>query len=294
MSNARNVLVTGAGGFVGRRVAQVLSRSGWQVTGLGRGPAPANVEVSRWWQADLLDEAAQLPPERFGAVVHLAGLLPGRASRRDLFAVNVGGTSVLLDHYGDDCSQVVLFSTGLVYGDQPGPFTEEHPCRGRDAYAQSKLAAEALVNAWARATKGVATVLRPSVLYGSGASSAMLLSSLFESLRQGRAFPMTPGEQMRDFLDVDDAATAVRLVLERRAGGTFNLGSGEPHTVRAAAELGAAIAGRPDLLRPGALPYRAHEVFDYRLVPTALRLAVDWNPRGSLEAGLRRMWEERA
>lgn len=81
-------------------------------------------------------------------------------------------------------------------------------------------------------------------------------------------------------------------MLEQRAAGTRNLASGQSVSVRAAAELGAAVAIRPGLLRIGALPYRDNEIFDYRLDNGALRRALGWQPRVSLEAGLRRLWED--
>ncbi len=103
---------------------------------------------------------------------------------------------------------------------------------------------------------------------------------------------MTGGEQRRDFLHVGDAAAAVASLLSRRTAGVWNLASGESPSVREAAELAAGIAGRPGLLRVGALPYRPGEVFDYRLDASALRRALDWRPRITLAAGLERLWKE--
>jgi nucleoside-diphosphate-sugar epimerase len=118
----------------------------------------------------------------------------------------------------------------------------------------------------------------------------MLLGALLGSLRRREPFAMTWGEQRRDFLHVEDAAEAAARVLEQREEGTWNLASGESLTVRQAAELGAAIAGRPDLLRLGALPYRAREVFDARLDSSAVRAALGWRPRVTLRAGLEALW----
>jgi nucleoside-diphosphate-sugar epimerase len=298
MSDARSVLITGAAGFVARGVARALADAGLRVTGLDRVVPPAATDrgapFAEFWQCDLLDEgalAALSTRGAFTAVVHLAGVLPGQVTRKELFAINVGGTSALLEHLARPASHVVFVSTGLVYGKQPGPFREDMECSPVDAYAQSKLAAEALVRSWGRAAEAPVTVLRPSVIYGRDAPPAMLLVSLLAALRGEEPFRMTAGEQLRDFLHVDDAASAVATVLARHAAGTFNLASGESHSVRAAVELGASIANRPELLRIGALPYRANEIFDYRLDNGSLR-ALGWQPRVSLAAGLQRLWEE--
>ena len=239
----------------------------------------------------MIDALAALPFEAsFDAVVHLAAVLPGQATRGGLFAVNVGGTSAVLQRFVRTGGHLVLFSTGLVYGAQPGPFHETMSCQPTEAYGQSKLAAEALARAHSGARRAALSVLRPSVLYGPGAPAGMLIVSLLESLRRATPFEMTPGEQLRDFLHVDDAARAVAAVIEQRAEGTYNLASGVSVTIRRAAELGAAIAGRPDLLRPGALAYRASEVFDYRMDASALVRAVGWQPETTLSAGLAALW----
>lgn len=299
MSATSRVLITGAAGFVGRALARVLTRRGWSVCGVDRAPLTPEAdrsqgaEFAQFARVDLLDDEAlvALPFEpRFHAVVHLAALLPGQAPRADLFAVNVGGTSAVLQRFVHTGGHFVLFSTGLVYGGQPGPFRETMPCWPADAYAQSKLAAEVLARAHAEAQRVRLSVLRPSVLYGPGAPAGMLIVSLLESLRRATPFDMTLGEQQRDFLHVDDAARAVAAVLERRAEGTYNLASGVSVTIRQAAELGAALAGRPELLRPGALSYRASEVFDYRMDASALVRAVGWQPETTLSAGLAALW----
>jgi nucleoside-diphosphate-sugar epimerase len=293
------VLITGASGFVGRAVARVLSRRGWSVSGVDRaalapeGERTEDAPFAQFARVDLLDDDAlvALPFEsRFDAVVHLAAVLPGQATRADLFAVNVGGTSAVLQRFVRSGGHFVLFSTGLVYGAQPGPFRETMACRPADAYSQSKLAAEALAAAHADAQGVTLSVLRPSVLYGHGAPAGMFIVSLLRSLRRATPFDMTLGEQQRDFLHVDDAARAVAAVLDQRADGTYNLASGVSVTIRQAAELGAAIAGRPELLRLGALSYRANEVFDYRMDASALVRAVGWQPETTLSAGLAALW----
>jgi nucleoside-diphosphate-sugar epimerase len=284
-----NVLVTGAAGFVGSRLCQAFTAAGFEVTGLDR-VAPRSSACQHFWARDLLDATEDVCG--FSTVVHLAGLLPGKAPVGDLFAVNVGGTSAVLRRYVSQGTHLILFSTGLVYGDRPGPFDEATPCRPLDPYAESKLAAEAVARAGCESRQAVLTVVRPSIIYGTGAPAGMLLVSMMGALRRGETFPMTAGEQRRDFLHVDDVASAVVGLAQRRIAGVFNLAAGESHTVREVAGMAADLSGRGELLRLGQLPYRRNEVFDYRLDPRAIRKALGWQPGVSLRDGLARLWKE--
>jgi nucleoside-diphosphate-sugar epimerase len=292
---ARRVLVTGANGFVGTRLSRVLCERGFDVVGLDR-VLPATDEARRvfgdFWQWDLRVDS--LPPRagaHFDSIVHLAGVLPGASSRAESFAVNAGGTSAVLNLAAAG-THLILFSTGLVYGDQLGPFRETLPCLAVDPYAQSKLCAETVVKSFGLATGAPVTILRPSVIYGPGAPSSSLLSALFSALRAGRPFDMTKGEQLRDFIHVDDAAAAVVAAIDRRTFGTFNLASGDSRRVREVALVSAQLASRPELLRIGALDYRVNEVFDYRLDPSAFAEAAGFRARVPLDRGLTQTWEE--
>ncbi len=284
-----SVLITGAAGFVGTRLCQAFAAAGFDVTGLDR-VAPRTPACGRFLTGDLL--AAGEDTHSFSTVVHLAGLLPGKAPPGDLFAVNVGGTSAVLRRYVSQGSHLILFSTGLVYGDQPGPFGEGLACRPRDPYAESKLAAEVVARAGCETRQAQLTVVRPSVIYGTGAPAGMLLVSMMAALRRGEVFPMTAGEQRRDFLHVNDLASAVVGLAQRRPEGVFNVAAGESHTVREAAEIAAQVSGRGDLLRLGQLPYRPDEVFDYRLDARALQTALGWRAAIRLHDGLARLWKE--
>lgn len=294
----QRILITGARGFLGQALLSVLNQEHVDVVAFDRAPllarqAAAGPSQVTHLEGDLLrpsslDELEERGP--FDTIVHLAAILPADTDTGAVFAVNVGGTAVTQKLCRPD-THFILLSSGLVYGDQPGPFHEGLACQPLNPYAQSKLAAETVVSAGARATGGLVTVLRASVIYGPAAPSRMLLVSLVESLRLGEVFPMSKGEQYRDFLHVDDAAVAIMEVMRRHLGGIFNLCSGEATTVLNAAELAASVAGRQDLLRPGALPYRDGEVFDYRLDCSALSTALGWSARIKLREGLESLWK---
>ena len=297
----KRVLVTGARGFVGRRLVELG----------GRAPDMAWTGIDRE-EGDLCDERVadrlirEFAPD---LVVHLAGII-GQPSDEEgrvrLRAVNAGGTRNILESLDRQALRtgtrpvLVLASTGLVYGAQPGPWSEVLPTMATDPYSRSKLEAESyLAQVVSRGHVG-GVALRPALLYGPGQTGSMFLPSLARALAEGSVFPMTPGAQRRDFLHVDDFSAAVLAVLARtdllasdpsQPPWIANVGTGVGTRLLDVAEAALAFGREmwPDCGRidPGAVPYRPDESWDYRLSSGRLAAATGWSPTIPLEDGIR-------
>jgi len=240
-----------------------------------------------------LSEAA---PHR---IFHLAALT---APADDLAAlprylhVNTEGTACVLAACASlrlkRLESVMVMGTAEEYGpDAAVPFREEAPARPRTPYGISKAAATAVCQAaWATERIPV-TVLRGFLLYGPGQSSRFFVAQLVEAAATGRAIDMTAGEQTRDFLHVSDAVDGLLQASGCRAlrGEVANLCSGVERSLREVVALWEDLAGMPDLVRRGALPYRRGEIFRYVGDPSKLRKATAWEPTVSMEEGLRQL-----
>jgi GDP-4-dehydro-6-deoxy-D-mannose reductase len=117
----------------------------------------------------------------------------------------------------------------------------------------------------------------------------MFIPSAIEALVAGREFPMTEGRQVRDFLYVDDCARALQMALDGDLAGTYNLASGVRSTMAETGRLAGEVTGGGDQLRPGALPYRPNELWEYFMDIGKLSEALGWRPEVNLKAGLERM-----
>jgi nucleoside-diphosphate-sugar epimerase len=273
-----NVLVTGGTGFVGRHLVAQLQRLGWNVIRLGR-------SAESEWKADIIDEKGLQSfagQKKFDAVVHLAALLPGQGSEETMWQVNVEGTRNILRYFVEASTHIVFLSTGLVYGKECKNVEESAVLLPSQPYARSKLAAENVVLEHQVFTGCKATILRPSVIYGEDAPPSMFIRSLIEALRAGVSFPMTAGEQERDFLHVEDACAAMSLILQNQLEGIYNLASEEVHQIVEVARAVAGLSGHPDLLKIGELPYRDEESFFYSLNTAKIRSLLPWKPSWSL------------
>jgi len=124
------------------------------------------------------------------------------------------------------------------------------------------------------------------LLYGSSESEKRLIASTARALLEGRPALCTHGEQIRDLMHVEDVARALVRILTSRVSGPVNIGTGQPISIAQAPTELALRAGRPDLLRLGALPPREDEVAV--LIPDIGRLRdeVGFHPTLTLPEGL--------
>lgn len=310
MKPQRTILMTGAAGFIGRHILMEAARQGntdrWILTDL-KGP-------DSWWglpvytkfiAGDLCNATvvqSLFPTGAPDIVIHLAGWI-GKASspenREALLRSNLLSTFFLLDAIkamGGKTPLFMLPSTGLIYGDQQGPFKEDFSLAPPDDYSLSKLLAEQTLTTYARNGNVRSCIVRPAVIYGSGQKSEMFIPSLVKTLREGKRFAMTAGEQKRDMLYVGDLARAMLLLYDKELEGIYNIGTGHGLPMKEVGETAGQLFGAPDLVGLGDIPYRSQEVWDYRLDPSRLKVATGWEPEVGLEEGIRKTieWENNA
>jgi nucleoside-diphosphate-sugar epimerase len=298
MSARDVVLVTGAGGFIGRSVVRCLQRRGEGVVALvqdddqrGAVPAGAGIEVVAGDLCDAGGLARALSGVVPRAVIHLAGRRVTGTSDddRENARLNVDPTVGLVAGLDRSALEALVFaSSGEVYGPRAGLFVETAAPRPMTAYARAKLAAEQHLMAAHHADGLPVVVARLAVAYGPGQPGTMLIPSLMEAARTGRPVRMTAGEQTRDFVYVDDVAEAlVRLTHAPRAiGRIVNVGSGLATPIRELAQtLAASLHGRL-VVELGAIPYRNGEQMEYCFDTALLKELTGYVPDTVLADGL--------
>ncbi len=296
------ILVTGAGGFLGRRLVPHLAGRGHQVGALvrpgGRRPAPPG--AARVLEADLSHHGAveaALASFRPEAAVHLAWYTePGRywTSPANLDGV-VEGIGLARALAAAGCRRLAAAGSCAEYDWSHARLVEgETPLRPATLYGAAKRALGMVLEPYCAASGLSLAWLRYNFLFGPGEPPGRLIPSVMEGLAAGRDVPCTAGGQRRDFMHVDEAAAATAAVLESGVEGAVNIATGEPHSVREVVETLAGIIGGPGRPRFGALPDRPGDPPE--LIPDVTRLTqeVGWRPALGLEAGLRRTLQERS
>jgi nucleoside-diphosphate-sugar epimerase len=216
-----HVLVTGAGGFIGRSVMEKARARGWKVTGVARRACPEADRI-----ADLREPIAGWPvPD---AVIHLAGGYAG-ASVRELAGTDLAIARNLLA-WGKRAGvrRWVLASAAEVYGDVRGEADEGWPCRPAIPYGRVKLEIEAMFR---KEAFPELAICRLGEVYGR---TGRILREIGERLRGGFCPWPGDGKVCISFLHVEDAAEALVLSCERAGPGCeiYNVGDGVPATWR--------------------------------------------------------------
>jgi nucleoside-diphosphate-sugar epimerase len=222
-------------------------------------------------------------------VFHLAaaGVLERGIEAHQALAVNVLGSIHLLQALCiRPVERVVLVGTCHEYGPRE---TAEGP-DPRDFYAASKVAAWAFGRAFWHIHQLPMVTVRLFQVYGPGQPERALIPAAICAALAGSDFPMTPGEQARDFIYVDDVVDGM-LVAARAPGidgQSLDLGTGIGRAVREVVERIWTLADGRGAPLIGALPYRHSEAM--RLVADADRTGklVGWRAQTSLDQGLRR------
>lgn len=251
------ILLTGATGFLGSHLLPHLTVDCEVWTA---GMRPAADPAARFVAVDLgrAGFTAALP-DRVDAVVHLAQShryrdFPDGAG--DMVAVNVAATAELLDYARRAGARHFLFaSSGAVYQPFEGGMAETDPCAPTDFYGASKLAAEALIRAYASCFP--VCILRLFFLYGRG-QVARLAPTLVARLRAGAPITLAGSGQGLAFTPthVADAAAVIVEALGRKWDCIVNVASPEIVTIhRMATMLGKRMGIEPTfVMTPGPEP----------------------------------------
>jgi len=303
-----SLLVTGAAGFIGSKVAELALADGRRVVGIDNLNEAYDVRLKHWrldrlvrrpgFEFRRLDIADRAGLDRlvaaagpFDAVVHLAARAGVRQSVEDPWLyldTNATGTLNVLEacrRHG--VAKFVLSSTSSLYGrHNPLPYTEEaDTSRPLSPYAASKKAAEAMAHSYHHLHGLDVTVLRYFTVYGPAGRPDMSLFRFVQWIDRDR--PVTvfgDGRQSRDFTYVDDIAPGTLAGLRPLGFEVINLGSDRPVVL---AEILAHIENR--LGRKARCEYRPSHPAD---VPATwanvdkARVLLDWKPTTRWQDGV--------
>jgi UDP-glucuronate 4-epimerase len=313
-ARSATVIVTGAAGFIGSRVATLLSQMGHPVIGIDNLNDAYDVCLKHWRLAQLqalpgfqfhmlditnrpaLAQLMETAAARPAAIINLAARAGVRQSVADPWVyvdTNITGTLNLLELCRQyDIPKFVLASSSSLYGqDNPTPWSEtqctDYPL---SPYAASKKAAEAMCYTYHHLYGIDATVYRFFSVYGPAGRPDMAPFRFVQWIMEGR--PVTvygDGLQSRDFTYVDDIAAGAVAGLRPLGYEVINLGSDQPIVLEDVISTVERLTGRTAQIdRRPANP--ADMPATWACIDKAEHL-LGWRPQVAFEEGMRRLVE---
>ena len=305
MTDRPAILITGAAGFAGSHLLDLLGEEDVRVVALRKPGVGAETQAAHpavaWREVDLLDrEAMRKAVGEVGPAVvyHLAGaphVGQSWSAATETLAVNVMGTHVLLDALRLErvAARVVVPSSAYVYRNADHALTEDDPVEASNPYAISKIATEIAVARAARIDGVQAVVARSFNHIGPRQDPSFFASGIARQvalIEAGRLAPIIRVgnlESRRDVTDVRDTVRAYRALAEHGAPGLFyNVCSGRAYRMRelldgivARARVSVTVQPDPDRFRPTDTPLLLGD-------SSRLRDRTGWAPRMPIERTL--------
>jgi NAD dependent epimerase/dehydratase len=305
----KTVLVTGADGFIGSHLTELLLAKGYKVRALSQYnsfnywgwlediPANSNLEVVC---GDVRDPNFCREITRgCGTVFHLAALIaiPYSYVAPDSYVdTNIKGT-LNMCQAARDCGvdRIIVTSTSEVYGTAKYvPIDEKHPRQPQSPYSATKIGADAIAMSFYNAFELPVVIARPFNTYGPRQSARAIIPTIITQIANGareiKVGDLTP---TRDFNFVGDTARGFVALASADAadviGRDINICTGTEVTMQQTLETIAQLMNAevsfvtdPPRLRPG-----KSEVFRLCGDNSVISSITDWAPRWSLEDGLR-------
>ncbi|MBD3393327.1 MAG: NAD-dependent epimerase/dehydratase family protein [Chitinivibrionales bacterium] len=295
------VLITGANGFVGTNIVHALAADpafsivATDMQDMLVRPVDFDAGSLTYLEGDVSSKEFNDNLRRdfsFDGIIHLAAVLSQAEDMKTYFSVmqsNIYTTFLLLETAREHKARFFFPSTAMVYGSNKAPYSEDMQTDPQNFYALSKRISEELILFYARKYGIGYVIFRLGVLYGTWQNEGMFIPSCVSSLVKGKEFPMTGGDQARDIVFIDDFVDLLRIALGKRdISGTYNVGSGAAPTMKEVALEIEKLTGAHNKIKPGALPYRDNELWNYRLDNKKACRTFNWQPRTNLTEGLKK------
>lgn len=290
----KTVMLTGASGFIGRHSIPLLIKQGYEVHALTSGKTPQSDRGVSWHSVNLLEPdqvhntiesicpthllhfawytkpglywSAQENIQWLQASLNLVQEFSAGGGRRIVSA----GTCAEYDwRYGYCSEDVTPLKPQTLYGKTKQSF---------QIIAQEILKSADISNAWGRIF----------FLYGPYENQFRVVPSIINALLRQQPAPCTAGDQIRDYLFVEDVSDAFVRLLDSPVTGPVNIGSGKPVSIREIIRMIGTKIGHEDLIHYGQLPTSSSEAPFIVADNRRLRNEVGWTQHFDLDKGLDR------
>jgi len=291
----KNILIVGGTGFIGYHLAKRSLKKGWQVTSISSNPPKKirylpKVKYIRCniTNKKLLKRSIRKP---FDYVVNLGGYVD-HSNKKKTFKSHYEGCKNLTKIFLKKMPlSFVQIGSSLEYGNSNSPQKEDIKCNLKSIksiYGKAKLLSSIYMINLFKKKNFPSTVLRLYLAYGPKQDVNRFLPIVIKGCLKNEKFPCSTGDQLRDFVYVDDAVDAIikSLTNKNARGQIINIGSGKPKRIKSVIEKVKKISkgGYPQY---GKFKLRKFEIL--KLYPNVKKAKnkINWRPKISFQKGLK-------
>lgn len=295
------IFITGAAGFIGSHLTRRLLKEG-KIIGI---QMRENSDLSRIsdlfpalkiYSFDIRDTQKVITSiEDFqpDIIIHLAAYyaLEQELNIGELITTNVTGTLNIFEAARQvNVMGIIHISTEAVYKEQAIPLKETSPLMPRNIYALSKVQTEEICFYYVNRFNIKSLMFRLFTPYGSNDHERKLIPFIIRNLLHNTSPQLTSGKQQWDFIYIDDVIEAfllgIRRIPQLKGCEIYNIGSGNPISIRNVGEIIHGIIHSESQLLWGSIPHRHDEIWYNAANIDKARDYLGWEPRISIYEGL--------
>ncbi len=305
------VLVTGADGFIGSHLVELLYQQGYEITALAQYNSFGNMgwlssikckENITMVSGDIRDlDFCQSIMKEIDIVYHLAALIAipfSYIAPQSYLETNIKGTmNVCIAAKNNKVKRVINVSTSEVYGTAKYvPINEEHPLQPQSPYSASKIAAESIAMSFYNSFELPVTTVRPFNTYGPRQSARAIIPTIISQINQDiKEIKLGDISPTRDFNYVEDTCRGIILVSkeDKLIGRVVNIGSNTENSIEIIVNLIQKIMNKnikiltdKKRIRP-----KNSEVFRLNCDYSLLKSFTNYEPLTEIEVGLKKTIE---
>ena len=295
MNYKKNILIVGGTGFIGYHLAKKSLRKGWRVTSISSKP-PKKIRYLSKVKYILCDITKKKSLQRniqktFDYVVNLGGYVDHTNKKKTLQSHYTGCKNLTEIFLRKKPISFVQMGSSVEYGNSKSPQKESVICNPKSIktiYGKAKLLSSIYLIDLFKKKNFPSTVLRLYLAYGPRQDVNRFLPIVIEGCIKNKKFPCSKGNQLRDFIHVDDVVDAIlkSLINKNARGQIINIGSGKPRKLKNIIEyIKKILKGGYPLF--GRIKLRKDEILKiYPCIKKAKSL-IKWQPRISFEKGIK-------
>ncbi len=295
MSPSKKILIVGGTGFIGYHLAKKSLKKGWKVTSIST-KQPKKIRYLRKVKYILCDitkknKLKNRILESYDYVVNLGGHVDHSNKKKTFKSHYLGCKNLTKIFLKNPPRAFIQMGSCIEYGKSKSPQKENIKCNPKSilsTYAKAKLLSTIYLISLFRKKNFPSTILRLYLAYGPRQDINRFLPIIIQGCIKNKKFPCSAGNQLRDFVYIDDVVEAIikSLINKNARGQIINIGSGKPKQIREIIEYIKKVlkGGYPQF---GKIKFRKDEILKLYANISKAKKKINWKPKVSFSKGIK-------